>query len=323
MKKLFLSLLVLLTSTLMLPGTIMAQDEFFIIEPLYETAIDPFFEENPDITDDTTITEDPTTNPNYIDPSYVPEEPIDPYYPPEDDPYTPEDPYYPEDYPTDTGTSDNPPEENPRNTNDEPPSYNGTGLFIPPPERETPPEEENPTENPPERTQPECPENEKHIQICPSSKDSIDRVLPIISSNQIKIFIMISLGALAGALLWILINLALNAGNNNRQVLQLERSQRLNNSNNKSKILLNNYNKISDSLSTISENIQNKTTPTKTDVSTYKKATNNIALNASEKTLKAHNKILTMLEQSSEISSKEFTKATKEFYSSIKKDMTS
>lgn len=157
--------------------------------------------------------------------------------------------------------------------------------------------------------------------MCLRPEDATNAIVPPIIGNQIKISLLVFLGALLGAIIWALLNQMMNTGQSHRDQLRFARRDRLTGADRKLEEIHLCYENIIDVMSGILQKTASSKMPDKNDITAYKKATVALELFGSNESQNAHKKFLSLLSRQKTPSETEYTVAQVEFMSSLKKDL--
>lgn len=201
----------------------------------------------------------------------------------------------------------------------------GGTLFVPPerepviPEDPTDPRQPITPRDPRQPTEPEEPRECPEQTICPTAQEVIDRTVPQITTNQWRVAIIVFGGAATGGALWFIISLLFNNAHSKREQAILHTRATVKNSNHRVEQLKNGHEKVGEAIADITNSFANDKKPTKKQKQALKQAGTEIELFGSQKSRKAYQNLLTTVEGKS--SEKQFSTATKNLFSSLKKDL--
>ena len=173
-------------------------------------------------------------------------------------------------------------------------------------------------------------ETQETSQLCASaaaSQSCLDpskaeaTILPPVIGNQIKISLLVFLGAILGSLLWVLSNFFLNTARGRREILRLARQQRLAGENLRLENLREYYGRISDPLSRLFKPSGNKLLLDAKALSDYRSAAVSIEMFGSNEALEAHRKLSGLLSQAKLPPLAEIESASSDLIAALQKDL--
>ncbi len=161
---------------------------------------------------------------------------------------------------------------------------------------------------------------ERPVIVHPEPGEVIKNVIPKVTKSQFNIFLVILIGLMAGALVWIITGLIINYAQANRETKRMKRQTAYSIREQKIDQLKTVYNPIQNALSEI-ENTIGTNNFSKQNLNEYKKAAVEIDLFASEQTINAHKEMINLLSGQQKPSEQAFDEAKNNLLQALKKDL--
>jgi len=164
-----------------------------------------------------------------------------------------------------------------------------------------------------------CPATDTNACLDPAKAEQT--ILPPVIGNQVKISLLVFLGASLGTILWLLSNLFINSARGRRETLRLERQDRLGKNNLRLDNLGQAYGPVSNALDHLLKPAGKGLILDTKALADYKSAATNIELFGSEETLDAHKKLTGLLNGPKSPSAEEIESAKTGLMAALRKDL--
>ena len=164
-----------------------------------------------------------------------------------------------------------------------------------------------------------CPVTDSNACLDPAKAE--ETILPPVIGNQVKIALLVFLGASLGTVLWLLSNLFINSARGRREILSLERKERLGKNNLRLDNLSAAYGPISGALDNLLKPAGKGLILDTKALADYKAVATGIELFGSEETLDAHKKLTGLLYGPKSPSAEEIESAKNGLIAALRKDL--